>query len=174
MSAFLDALIGRIFIRDTELPLGAGLNLKAPLTGTLNASTKLVDIELEDASLTPAKVAAVADSISVPFLIGPIAFAAGTPGTADDVTILVAAPFDFQIVDVLLLVSTEIGGSTVQLRDTAGGAGSVLSSALSSAATGTVRNNDTETRDVAEDGLVTLRRSDRGVAGQVMVWAVRT
>ena len=98
------------------------------------------------------------------------AFTAAAAGSADDVTIYSAnAPLAFRLLDVIVLISTAIGGSTVQLRDTSGGGGSVLSSSLSSAATGTARNNDTTTRVITVGGSIFLRRSDRGVAGEVII-----
>jgi hypothetical protein len=124
--------------------------------------------KIADASLLPAKTAPAAASIGITFDDRRV-FTAGVAGTADDVTIYNAdAPFAFRIVDVKVLISTAVGGSTVQLRDTSGGGGSALSSALSSAATGTVRNNDTASRLVSANGSVFLRRSDRGVAGEVI------
>ena len=110
----------------------------------------------------------------MPFTIR-VAFAAGGGGSADDVTIYAAAaPFAFRIIDVTVLVATAVGGSTAQLRDTTGGGGATLSSSLSTAATGTVRNADTATRTVASAGSVYLRRSDNGVAGEIIIKAVRT
>ena len=102
-------------------------------------------------------------------------FAAGTPGSADDVTIYSGdAPFAFRILDVTLLTSTLIALSTAQLRDTAGGGGAALSSAMTTAVVGTARNNDTATPTVAANGSVFLRRSDQGVAGEVIILAVKT
>lgn len=111
---------------------------------------------------------------AVPFVIR-VVVTAGAAGAADDVTIYNAnAPFAFRIIDVIWLDSTAIALSTVQLRDTSGGGGAALSSALTAAVTGTARNNDTATRTVAAAGSVFLRRSDRGVAGEVIIYAVRT
>ena len=108
--------------------------------------------------------------------------AAGAPPAGDQANAVLSgqflavgpsAPFAFRIVDAYVLISTAIALSTVQLRDTSGGGGAALSSALTSATAGTIRNNDTATPTVASGGSVFLRRSDRGVAGEVIVVAVR-
>jgi hypothetical protein len=113
-------------------------------------------------------------SLSVPFVIR-VPFSAAAAGTADDVTIYNAtAPFGFRVIDCHVKILTAIGGSTVTLRSASGGGGSALSSALSSAATGTARNNDTDSRTVASGGSLFLRRSDRGVAGEITIDCIRT
>ena len=114
------------------------------------------------------------NSLATPFQIR-VPFSAAAAGTADDVTIYnAAAPFGFRITDCHVKISTAIGGSTVQLRSASGGGGSALSSALSSAATGTARNNDTDSRSVSSGGSLFLRRSDRGVAGEITINCNRT
>lgn len=129
---------------------------------------------LADTIISPAKLAVVSSNIGVEFVIR-VSYAAAAAGAADDVTVYSAsAPFAFRILDVMVLTSTAIGGSTAQLRDTAGGAGAALSTALSTAATGTARNNDVASTTVAANGSVFLRRSDRGVAGEVIIFAVKT
>lgn len=113
------------------------------------------------------------NNFGVPFLIRNV-FAAGAAGTADDVTIYNGnAPFAFRIVDCWVQVATAIVATTVQLRTASGGGGTALSSALSTALTGTVSNNDTASRSVASAGSVFLRRSDRGVAGTILILALR-
>lgn len=129
---------------------------------------------LANTIISPAKLAVEASSIACMFSIR-VACAAGTIGTADDVTIYSSnAPFAFLIIDCLWLDATAIALSSVQLRDTAGGGGAALSSVLTSAVTGTARNNDTQTRAVAANGSVFLRRSDRGVAGEIVIICIKT
>lgn len=124
--------------------------------------------------ISPAKLAVSAGNIGAVFSIR-VTFTAGAAGTADDVTIYSAnAPFAFRILDVTLLTSTALALATAQLRDTAGGGGAALSSVLTTAVAGTARNNDTVTPTVALNGSVFLRRSDRAVAGEVLILAVRT
>ena len=140
------------------------------LVGRLGAAAnwKVFDHQIDPGNLLP-----ITTSRGV-LWINRTTFAAGAAGTADDVTIYNAsAPFAFRIVDAYVLISTAIALSTVQLRDTSGGGGAALSSALTSATAGTIRNNDTATPTVASGGSVFLRRSDRGVAGEVIVVAVR-
>lgn len=136
-----------------------------------NANWKIVGL---DNLIDPANTLPVTASRAIVWM-NRTAFSAGAAGAADDVTVYSAsAPFAFRIINVEVLIATAILATTVTLRDTSGGGGAVLSSALSSAATGTVRNNDTVTRTVASGGSVFLRRSDRGVAGEVIIYAVRT
>lgn len=103
-------------------------------------------------------------------------FTAGAGGSADDVVIYTAsAPFPCVIVDVVAIVSTAVSGSTLTLRDTAAGAGTALSDALASATTGVKRNTTATTAPaVARNGSLIIRRSDSGIAGQVIVTVLRT
>ena len=164
---------------------GTGITVNAndvavtiPLTdgdkGDITVSSSGTVFTVDAATITPAKLAVVAANVGATFAIR-VTFAAGTPGSADDVTIYSGdAPFAFRILDVTLLTSTLIALSTAQLRDTAGGGGAALSSAMTTAVVGTARNNDTATPTVAANGSVFLRRSDQGVAGEVIILAVKT
>lgn len=102
--------------------------------------------------------------------------AAGTPGSPDDVTVFDAnAPYAFDILDVTFLCSTAIGASTVQLRTLAGGLGAAQSDALATATTGVKRNAAaTGAVAVAKGGSSFLRRSDAGVAGDLLITLART
>ena len=85
------------------------------------------------------------------------------------------APFAFDIIDVVAKVSTLINPSTIQLRDTAAGAGAALSDALVSTTTGVKRNATATTSSaVARNGTLILRRSDSGVAGSIDIVILRT
>ena len=103
-------------------------------------------------------------------------FLAGVGGAADDVVIYTAnAPYAFDIIDVIAKVSTLINPSTIQLRDTAAGAGAALSDALVSTTTGVKRNATATTSSaVARNGTLILRRSDSGVAGSIDIVILRT
>ncbi len=172
--SWLDALLGRIFSRDVEIPLGKGLNFKAPLIGTLNSSTKLVDVIVADASLSPAQVAAEDDGEAVPF-VQRFTYTAGTPGTADDVTLISSATYGFRIIDAWTMTVTHVSGSSVRLRSAAGGGGTALSSSMSTnAADNMARNDFGATTTVAAGTPVFLRRTDRGVSGEVCLLVVRT
>lgn len=65
--------------------------------------------------------------------------------------------------------------STVQLRDATAGAGNVLSDSIVAAATGALLNTlKTATDTIATNGTLVLRRSDSGVAGEVVVFLMKT
>lgn len=102
------------------------------------------------------------------------AFAAGGGGVPDDVVIYNAnAPFGFRVLDAQVLVATTVLASTVQLRDATGGGGSALSDAFDSATAGRKRDTGVAganaTPTVAANGTLVLRRSDSGVAGELIV-----
>jgi hypothetical protein len=111
-------------------------------------------------------VASELGGFGVPVAVA-VTFPAGGGGAADDVTIMATVPYQVRVLDVILMTSTAVVGSSAVVRNQAGGAGTALSSTLATAATGTVRNNDTATRTTSL-GLF-LRRSDSGVAGTVVV-----
>lgn len=145
---------------------------RAALTGDVTAGANTNATTLSDSVIVPSKLVASL-TFGVPFFITQ-ALTGGVAGSADDVTIYNAnAPFAFRILDCWLIFSVGVVGSTVQLRDTAGGGGGVLSSALASVTPGTSRNNDTSTRAVAANGSVFVRRSDRSVAGRIIIAALR-
>jgi hypothetical protein len=173
MSGILDALFGRIRNAGTDLALGYGLNFTSGLLARLNPSTRFVDVSVSDAYFAPANLAPEASALAVPFVVRK-SYSAGAAGTADDVTVLASAPFDFRIVDVILKTSVEIAATSARLRSATGGGGVVLSSVLSTATLATARENGTVTKAVAEGGAVFLRRDDRGVAGEVILLCERT
>lgn len=121
--------------------------------------------------------AAVADADGLaPELCIRKAFIAAGPGVADDVVIYNAnAPFAFRILESEAYVATNIGGSTLTLRSALAGAGSALSDAWNSATTGIKENTAlTATPTVAAGGTLVVRRSDNGVAGEVVLFIQRT
>lgn len=123
------------------------------------------------AALIPLNVAPVANNVGVGFYFVNV-FAAGAGGAADDVVLTTNALPGFRILDVLLDVSTAVVGSSCQLRNATGGGGGAVSSVLSTAATGSVRNNVIATNTIALAGTLVLRRSDSGVAGTIIVACV--
>jgi hypothetical protein len=108
-----------------------------------------------------------------------LAYTAGAGGAPDDVTVYNAdAPFKFRILDVYSLVATGDGaGGNVQLRDTSGGAGNVLSKAFSSNAAGSDREDGSATSyatvTVAASGSLYIRRADSGAAGEMILDIIR-
>ncbi len=172
--SWLDALLGAAFNRGVAVPLGGGLDFLAPLTAARNPTTGRVDIGLPDESIEADQVAPVdANGFAVPLVLRK-AYPAATAGTADDVTVLLAAPFDFLLLDVWVRTSTAIGGSTVTLRSATGGGGTALTTDIDTAALGVTRNNANQPHSVAAGSNLYLRRSDRGVAGAVVILAYRT
>lgn len=111
-----------------------------------------------------------------PLLVIRKSFSAGVPGSADDVTIYNAdAPFAFRIIDSFALVSTLIALSTLTLRTATAGGGSAVSDVWPSAAIGVQRNVlMTASSTIALNGTLVLRRSDIGVAGEVMIIIQKT
>jgi hypothetical protein len=99
------------------------------------------------------------------------AFTAGGGGSADDVTIYSAnAPFTFRIVESYAYVSTGVAVATLTLRNATGGGGSALSDAFAATTTGVKYNSAlTATSTISASGTLVLRRSDNGVAGEVIV-----
>lgn len=96
------------------------------------------------------------------------AFSAGAGGSADDVTLLAATPFPIGLLEYHVTISTAVGGSTVQVRTATGGGGSALGQALSTAATGLIRETTRTAGSLVAAGTpLILRRSDSGVAGQI-------
>ncbi len=101
------------------------------------------------------------------------AFTAGAAGAPDDVTVyaLNTVPFKFRVLDMYGVISTALAG-TIQAQPVTGGAGTILGE-ISSTATG----HQTSTATVTTTQVVTpgssvglfLRRSDRGVAGEVVL-----
>lgn len=90
-----------------------------------------------------------------------------------DTTLFAAAtgaPAKFRVVDVFVDIATANASETLTLRDTTGGAGNALTSAITLAATGRVREAaPTATKTVAAAGNVFLRRNTTVGVGLVVV-----
>jgi hypothetical protein len=100
----------------------------------------------------------------------------GTPGTPDDVVVWSAnSPAAFRLLDGHAIISTGIGGSTIQLRNATGGGGAALSDTYNTSATGRVKDAGTATvtPTLAAGGTLVVRRSDRGVGGEVIIFLRR-
>lgn len=100
-------------------------------------------------------------------------FAAGAGGSADDVVVYAAntLPFKFRVVDCWAKVVTNVGGSTLQARTRALGAGTLLGT-MSSATAGHQVQTDVVATAVATPGTLEglfILRSDSGVAGEVFL-----
>jgi hypothetical protein len=102
------------------------------------------------------------------------AFAAGTPGTPDDVVIYAAnaLPYKMRVLDVIGFVATNIAAETVKVNDEAAGAGTDAATLDYGAATGRVVDAAVTATTVYTPGATKglfLRRSDQGVAGEVLI-----
>lgn len=175
--AWLDALFGRMFTDNVEITLTSGINFTGGVRGIFNPSTKLTDVSVNPASITPAMAAVLTAAIGVPFVIV-VPFTALTTGTADDIEILDSAPFALSLLDRWLDVSAAIGGSTARFRSASGGGGTALSGSVDTATTCDGRRASSgsvgASASVAANGAVFLRRSDRAIAGRAYLLAVRT
>lgn len=99
----------------------------------------------------------------------------GDPGVPDDVVVYASAPFGFRILDSWLYVSSLVAASIVTLRNALGGGGAAESDAWSGAGLGVARNMLlTATPLVALGDVLTVRRSDRAVVGEVVILIERT
>lgn len=176
MSAWLDALLGRIRNTNVEIPLGYGLNFTSGVRARLNTTSKFVDVDLQPDAVGPTFLAPESDGVGATFVVR-IAMTAGTPGTADDV-VGPAAPVALRIVDRWSDITTAIGGASVRVRTAAGGVGSSMSGIISADTAGDGIRADTglnATQSTLAAGATPfVRRSDRGVAGTVYLLCVRT
>ena len=136
----------------------------------------LVDGSVTDAAIAPVAASAIA-AAPVTFRK---AFAAAAAGTPDDVTVYAVntLPYKIRIIGASASISTAIGGSGLTIRSAAGGAGT-LAATISSAAAGVnpvmslgAGNASAVLTPGASVGLF-IRRSDRGVAGEVFIQARR-
>ena len=87
------------------------------------------------------------------------------------------APFAFRILKTLPYISTTVAVSSIQVRSATGGGGTALSSLFAA----TVATEDpvittpiAATTTVAANGSAFVRRSDSGIAGEVILVCVRT
>jgi len=133
--------------------------------------------------LTPATAAASANFgvaaavVGVPFVVR-MPFTAGVAGSPDDVAVFSAAaplPFAVRILDVEVVFTTAIGSTNVALRSTTGGLGTDYSGALASGAAPSRQRTalDTGYPTAAAGTQMHIRRSDRGLAGQMLITLIR-
>ena len=103
------------------------------------------------------------------------AFTAGGGGAADDVTIYSGdVPCGCRILMTTLYVSTPISLATCTLRDATGGGGNALSDAFLCTAGGTkLLSALTATSTLTKNGTLVIRRSDNGVAGEIIILTAR-
>lgn len=131
--------------------------------------------KLADGIVSTAKTANAASGVGVISVIR-ATLTGAAPGAADDVAIYTAnAPYTFRVLDAVAYISAAVAG-TLEVRDTAGGAGTLLAGAIDTTAEGVARaagTTPTATAQVAANGTLTVRRSDRSAAGEILITIVR-
>lgn len=125
-------------------------------------------------------VVATHNGIEVPLakepLVLSVPFAALAPGVADDVIIYSTdAPYDFKILNAFVYVTTSIALATLQLRSALNNGGVALSDLWVATTVGIKVNIALPVSEptVLAGRTLTLRRSDRGIAGEVVISLLR-
>lgn len=146
--AWLDAVFGRLRRDNVEFPIPAGINFTDGIDASQNFSTKIVDVTLRDAALSPAKLAPVTGGVAVSYVVDVVIPATGASGTLRDVAVwATSAPVGAgRIRRAELRVSTAFATGKAALRTASGGGGSVVLPAVS---------DSTMTFDVGATGLKT-------------------
>lgn len=93
-----------------------------------------------------------------------------TGAAPDDVTVSLSLPANTLLYDAMLLTGTGAGGSSATLRTASGGGGIALTTALSTAASGTARNNGTAPSSLVMGSQLFLRRTNGNTTGQLLLW----
>lgn len=170
-----------------EISSMAGLQA-AVADGVLTSAVEFSADELAadlSSVVAPASVGAVAmdpvaaTDIDAPLITFRKAFTAGAAGAADDVTIyaLNSLPYKVRILGAHAIIATAIGGSSLNVRSQAGGVAGVLAAGpMDSASTGVHLATGPSASVVLTPGAsvgLFIRRSDRGVAGEVIITARR-
>lgn len=163
-------------LRVTQEQLAAG-NISFVITSTA--------AELASGLLAPSNTVEARDfqqvaaaDVAAPVQVLFKAFAAGVGGSPDDVVVYAAGelPYKMRILDVIGFVDTTVVAATVDVQDEAAGAGTTAATLDFATATGRV-TNDTFTGTTVYDTGATkglfLRRSDDGVAGEVLIYVRR-
>jgi hypothetical protein len=157
----------------SDLPRMAGLQSLIQV-GTVSASVTFTATEQASGLVGQGIVAQAATGVSTEEVVR-VPLTAGTPGTADDVTVYALGKLPaakLRVMEAYALISTNIAASTLQIRSATGGLGT-LCGEISSAALGHADLDTTVTASQvltngASVGLF-IRRSDRGVAGEVFI-----
>lgn len=153
------------------------LHRNAQFSADLAAGRVSLTVDADDSSPLPDAPSDVLDSdngLFQPYTFE-LAFAAGAGGAADDVTLLEDVPFACKVVDAFVKVATGNGTDTLTLRDTAGGGGTALSSAMNMGGSDTLsRSALGSSPALAAGDTIYGRRSDSAIAGTVYLTVVRT
>lgn len=128
------------------------------------------------AAVADAAAVGSATGVGVPLVIRKT-FTGLVTGTADDVTIFASnAPYKFRVLDACAYFSANVASETISLRTATAGGGTLLAPAISGNAAGFARaagTTPTATSTVAEGGSLYIRRSDRALAGEVIITIMR-
>lgn len=158
-----------VSVQRTQAQVDADLNLKALILAgsvTVTFTAEAGDELAGDA---------MGDNVAAEALVIHKTFAAGAGGSADDVVIYTAnSPFAMQILESTMVTTTAVSGSSVTIRTALAAGGTDLSGALASAATGRTSSVKTSTSTLAKGSSLVLRRSDSGIAGEIIIRALRT
>lgn len=133
------------------------------------------------ALLTTAGIAAVIANAAIQFAIRVACPSGGGAGTPDDVIVFNAnAPFSFRILRAEMRVSTSVGGSSAALRTALAGGGTVVlpdaavaTRTFATAAQGYFSDAALATATVAALDTLVLRRSDRSVVGELVLYCMK-
>lgn len=114
---------------------------------------------------------AAADVFGGPLIVVRKTFTAAPAGAPDDVTLaaLGGLPYKFRVVGGFLYLSAAVGASTATVRSRSGGAGTALAAFDSSLSVGVPTNTATAAIAPASTEGLFLRRSDRSIAGEVIL-----
>lgn len=151
---------------------------KASIVWTPTAAELASGLLSAPQSITHDDVAPVAASGDFsPLVVIRKSFAAGGGGAPDDVVIRAAnnLPYKLRIIGGHAIIATAVGATTLSVRDQAAGAGQLAASFSSAALGHSAWTGPNATVVLTPGALVGLfvRRSDNGVAGEVVLYARR-
>lgn len=99
----------------------------------------------------------------------------GSPGTAGDVQVIANAPFAVRVLDSFVApYAAAVGSATLQLRGSAGGLGTIYSSAMSLGSTSILQRNTNPNQNIiAAGGSLYARFTDRATSVRLTILAMR-
>jgi hypothetical protein len=172
MSAYLDALTGRVASDGVEIDRTGGTNYTNGVRAVADTTANWVRVELAPGGTGPTLIApAGLSTLAVPLTLA-VDFAVGASGARD--VLLFTAPFACELLDCSVRIGTAVAASTVQLFSATSGGGAVYSSLMTSSTLGTQRDNDTATRSIPNGGAVYMHATDGAIAGTFVLNLIRT
>lgn len=180
-----------LLLQDFYTTLGAGKSITVvrsasdiprltSLMAALNAQSATLSVqysadEIGSGLIGDSGAAVPAATIQSGMTLFRVAFTAGAGGSAADHTIFAVndMPAAYRLFNAVLFVGTAVSASTVAVRSTTGGAGTLYYT-FSGAATGTIAPTAVNAAPLAvrssTTGLI-VRRSDDGIAGEIYISA---